>query len=51
MPVLEEAMLKQPYVSRICNVLGLSGSVTQMDDAVEIIAGACGQNKSENVEA
>ncbi len=51
MPVLEEAMLKQPYVSRICNVLGLSGSITQMDDAVEIIAKACGKNKSENQEA
>lgn len=51
MPVLEEAMLKQPYVSRICNVLGLSSSVTKMDDAVEVIANACGQNKSENLEA
>jgi energy-coupling factor transport system ATP-binding protein len=51
MPVLEEAMLKQPYVSRICSALGLSGSVTQMDDAVGIIAAACGVKKSENQEA
>jgi len=51
MPVLEEAMLKQPYVSRICNALGLSGSVTRMDDAVEIIAKACGKNTSEDLEA
>ena len=37
LPVLEEAMLKQPYVSRICHSLGLSNSVTQMDEAVALI--------------
>jgi energy-coupling factor transport system ATP-binding protein len=40
MPILEEAMLKQPYVSRVCNALGLSGDVTQMDEAVERITAA-----------
>lgn len=44
MPVLEEAMLKQPYVSRICRAIGLSESVTQMDEAVELIAAACSQS-------
>lgn len=38
LPVLEEAMLKQPYVSRICHALGLSSSVTQMDEAVALIS-------------
>ena len=38
LPVLEEAMLKQPYVSRICHSLGLSSSVTQMDEAVALIS-------------
>ena len=44
MPVLEEAMLKQPYVSRICRSLGLTGDVTQMDEAVELITGAWNKN-------
>ena len=44
LPVLEEAMLKQPYVSRICHSLGLSSSVTQMDEAVALITEAYQQS-------
>ncbi len=40
LPVLDEAMLKQPYVSRICHTLGLSSNVTQMDEAVALITEA-----------
>ncbi len=43
LPALDEAMLKQPYVSRICGALGLSNSVTQMDEAVDLICAACEQ--------
>lgn len=39
-PVLDKAMLKQPYVSRICNDLGIGGNVTTMDEAVEAITAA-----------
>ncbi len=35
--VLEKAMLKQPYVSRLCRNLGLNGGVVKLDDAVEYI--------------
>lgn len=34
---LEKAMLKQPYVSRVCRKLGLEGDVISIDDAVEKI--------------
>lgn len=44
LPVLDEAMLKQPYVSRICRSLGLSSRVTQMDEAVALIAEAYQQS-------
>lgn len=44
LPILEEAMLKQPYVSRICHSLGLSSSVTQMDEAVALITEAYQQS-------
>jgi energy-coupling factor transporter ATP-binding protein EcfA2 len=35
--VLEKAMLKQPYVSRLCRSLGLNDGVVKLDDAVEYI--------------
>lgn len=44
LPVLDEAMLKQPYVSRICHTLGLSSNVTQMDEAVALITEAYQQS-------
>ncbi|MEA4870388.1 MAG: ABC transporter ATP-binding protein [Christensenella sp.] len=47
LPVLDEAMLKQPYVSRICHSLGLSSSVTQMDEAVTLITEAYQSIKGE----
>lgn len=34
---LEKAMLKQPYVSRVCKSLGMEGDVINIDDAVEKI--------------
>ena len=34
---LEYAMLKQPYVSRVCRQLGIEGDVISVDDAVEAI--------------
>ena len=40
LPVLEEAMLKQPYASRICRALGVSDTAIRMDDAVEAIVAA-----------
>ena len=36
-PILEEAMIKQPYVSRVCRRLGIGGQVTEMDEAVTAI--------------
>ena len=41
LPALDEAMLKQPYVSRICRTLGVSDSAITMDEAVEAIAAVC----------
>ena len=34
---LEQAMLKQPYVSRVCRALGLEGRVINIKDAIEEI--------------
>lgn len=34
---LREAMLKQPYVSRVCRELGIEGGVIHIDDAIEKI--------------
>ena len=34
---LEKAMLKQPYVSRVCKALGIEGSVINIEDAIEKI--------------
>ena len=34
---LEKAMLKQPYVSRVCKALGIEGNVISVDEAVEKI--------------
>ncbi|MDD3931491.1 MAG: ABC transporter ATP-binding protein [Clostridiaceae bacterium] len=42
LPILEEAMLKQPYVSRICHELGVGDRIIRMDEAVDAIAFACG---------
>lgn len=39
-PVLDEAMLKQPYVSNICNRLGVGDNVISMDEAVDAIVSA-----------
>lgn len=44
-PVLEEAMLKQPYVSRICHQLGLCDQVIHMDEAVDAIVHAYQQRR------
>lgn len=38
---LERAMLKQPYVSRVCNSLGIEGGVISIDDAVDEIMNRC----------
>lgn len=38
---LERAMLKQPYVSRVCNALGIKGSVISIDEAVKAIMNRC----------
>lgn len=35
---LELAMLKQPYISRLCRKLGLPGDIIRMDEAVEQLA-------------
>lgn len=35
--VLEKAMLKQPYVSRLCRELGLNSGVVKLEDAVDYI--------------
>ena len=35
---LHEAMLRQPYVSRLCHALGLPGNIIHMRDAVDAIA-------------
>ena len=37
--VLEKAMLKQPYISRLCHELGLSGNIIHKHEAVKAIAG------------
>ena len=34
---LDEAMLKQPYVSRLCRELGVGDRVVTMDEAVEAL--------------
>lgn len=34
---LEKAMLKQPYVSRVCKALGIKGKVISIEDAIEEI--------------
>ena len=34
---LEKAMLKQPYVSRVCKALGIEGNVISVDEAVDRI--------------
>ncbi len=39
--VLEQAMLKQPYISRLCHSLGLEGNLLHLDEAVDAICGAC----------
>ena len=36
---LERAMLKQPYVSRVCKALGIPGNIIHIDDAVKGILG------------
>ena len=36
--VLEKAMLKQPYVSRLCKELGIEDKVVLMDHAVDILS-------------
>lgn len=35
--VLEEAMLKQPYVSRLCHELGIDGNIVYLEDACDKI--------------
>ena len=37
---LDEAMLKQPYVSRLCRELGVGDRVVTMDEAVEALVGS-----------
>ena len=34
---LEKAMLKQPYVSRVCRALGIEGNVISVDEAIDRI--------------
>ncbi len=34
---LEKAMLKQPYVSRVCRALGAKGEIISMDEAVKFL--------------
>ena len=34
---LEKAMLKQPYVSRVCRALGANGEIISMDEAVKFL--------------
>ncbi len=36
---LEYAMLKQPYVSRVCRMLGIQDNIIDMDEAIEGILG------------
>ena len=38
---LEHAMLKQPYVSRVCKALNIGGNVISIADAVEGIMSQC----------
>ena len=42
-PVLDDAMLKQPYVGHLCKTLGVSNSAISMEEAVETIVAACGK--------
>ena len=37
--VLEKAMLKQPYISRLCRSLNIPGNIIHIDEAVAAIAG------------
>ena len=37
MESLDRAMLKQPYVSRVCRALGIEGDVISIEDAVKAI--------------
>lgn len=36
---LDYAMLKQPYISRICKALGIEGNIIHLDEAIEGILG------------
>lgn len=38
---LEHAMLKQPYVGRVCNALGIEGNIISIPDAVKGIMEKC----------
>ena len=40
-PALKEAMLKQPYVSRICKTLNIGDGIIKMDDAIDAIKERC----------
>ena len=40
-PALKKAMLKQPYVSRLCNTLGVGKEVITMEEAVDAIKAHC----------
>lgn len=42
LPALEEAKLKQPYVSRVCRGLGIGGNIIRMEEAVRAIAQRAG---------
>ena len=37
--ILETAMLKQPYISRLCRSLGIPGNIIHIDEAVSAIMG------------
>ena len=40
-PALEQAMLKQPYVSRVCHTLGVGEDVITLEEAVAAIRSRC----------
>ncbi len=40
-PAMEQAMLKQPYVSRLCHKLGVGDQVITMEEAVGAIKACC----------
>ena len=40
-PALEQAMLKQPYVSRVCHTLGVGEDVITLEEAVAAIRARC----------